>query len=800
MIRQTIILFFRTLARSRSLAAINVLGLALGFSSCILIALFLFDQLGYDSYHTNLKRIYRINTRFVSEGSVDHVAIAAAPLPYALMQNYPEVEACARLERRGAGVVVKCESHTAREDNAYSADAAVFRIFSYEFLHGDPQTALSGLNKVVLTKSHAIKYFGQTDIIGKSIVIGNEDHLVTAVIEDIPENSDLRFTMLTSIDDNSANPDWFDFSYYVFVLFKAESMDDPGFLSAFGKKLQALADEHINAPIEAENIDMSASMHIQPLQGLHFDNTLAYDTPKGNKNYVYIFASVAALILFVACINYINFSIVQSMEKSREAGVRKVVGSSFYQLVARYITQSFLIALFGAIIAIGVVYLLLPFFNGVVGRNFSMADVFRVDIVIAIGIILVVTGVLAGSYPAFYASSVNIVSALKGHVSSPGGSAIRKLSITVQFAVSLGLIIATAVIYSQMQFVRSYDLGFSQDNVLAITTPEDSAYYQSISQFRHELLAHNHLVKNVSIVGDGAMPGDPDDEQRGTLSLTNGNGETEVRMINNTYVDAEYFSVLSIQPTIGRAFEKGNVSDQQNAIIVNEALVQALGWKDPLAQTITWAEKERGVIGVVGNIHYKSLYNPVQPQIFVPHERRIVNVLVAIQPNAHDRIGEIQNLWQKYLPGEPFSFRYLDDTLLGQYQQEQTAAKISTYFSVLTIVISALGIFGLSLLSAWQRRKEIGIRKIVGASFRDIARLFFSEYLLLLAIALTFISPIVWFSMERWLSTFVDHTPLHISMFIVIGAVFAFLTLAVIVVSIRKVTTEKTTELIRTNT
>jgi putative ABC transport system permease protein len=790
--------FLRTLLRSKSLAAINLLGLALGFSSCILIALFLFDELSYDFSHANLDRIYRINTRFVSAGSIDHLAVSATPLPDLLMQSYPEVEASIRFNQEGMGVVVRNQSQAFREYNAFSVDAEVFKIFSYDFLYGDPRTALKGPDKVVLTRSHAVKYFGQVDVVGKMLSIDNKDRLVTGVVADLPENSDIRFSMLLSVDAAPASPDWFDYDGYVFVLFKSESLEEPGFLPAFEKKLQTIAEEKINAAIRKDGIDnISATMHIQPLRGLHFDNTLMYDTPKGNKNYVYIFVCVAALILFIACINYINFSIVQSMEKSREVGIRKVVGSTKYQLVTRYLTQSFILTLFAVIIAMGIVYLLLPFFNEVVGRNFMMSDLFRSEVAVAIAVILVITGVLAGSFPAFYGSSLNIVSALKGHVSSPGGQAIRKISITVQFAVSLGLMIATAVIYAQMSFLRHYNLGFRQDNVVAITTPEDSAHYQAVAALKEELLRRSDLAEGVSIVGDGALPGDPDDEKRGSLAVTNGEGKPEVRMVNYSHIDLDYFSVLNIQIKKGRAYEKGSPTDQQNSVLVNEAFVQALGWEDPLAQTIKFGDLDRRVIGVVGNIHYKSLYNPVQPQVYVPQDHRIVHVLVALKPDASNEIGQIQALWEKHFPGEPFLYQYLDDTLHKQYKQEQIVAKISTYFSILTIVISILGLAGLSLLSAYQRRKEIGIRRIVGAGFQDIAKLFFREYILLLVLALIIISPVTWYIMDQWLMMFVSHTPLEVTTFIIVGLAFGFLTLGAIVASIRKVTGVKSTELIK---
>ncbi len=799
MIAQFLRTFLRSLALNKALATISIMGLALGFSSCILIVLFLFDQLGYDSYQANLDRIYRVNTRLASEGSIDHVAIAAAPLPETLVKNYPEVEASVRFEPKSSGVVVKNDKEAFRDYDTFVASADVFKMFTYTFLHGDPVSALSRSDQLVLTRSAAIKYFGMVDVVGNTLEIGDKSKMVTAVIEDVPQNSEIRFSMLTSFDNEPAEPDWFDFSYYVFVMFKEESLKRPDFFSSWEKNLQSLAVDNVNAAMKKENLEISASMHLQPLKGLHFDNSLAYDTPKGNKSYVYIFATAAGLILLIACINYINFSIVQSMQKTREIGIRKVVGSTFLQLVSRFLAQSMLLALLALVIAVVMVFLLLPLFNDVVGRNFSLSDLIRQDLLLAVAGIMLVTGIFAGSYPALYSSSANIVDGLRGHTSSPGGKAVRMTSITIQFAVSIGLIIATAVIYTQVNYIRNYDVGFRPENVMAISTPEDSLQFPLVRAFKEELLTHQHLVERASIVGDGGMPGDVHDEKRGSITLTNGHGKDEVRMINITHVDPEYFSVMGIEMKNGRTYESGSESDQQRSIIVNDALAKALGWTDPLSQTVKWGG-DRRVIGVVGDIHYKSLYNPVQPQIFVPHNYRIVNVLVRLRPEAYNRMNELKSVWVKYFPNEPFVYRYLDHTLQEQYKQEDTIVMIASYFSVLTIVISLLGIFGLSLLDAYQRKKEIGVRKVVGAGLYDIVRLFFVQYLGVLIMALVVMSPIVWYLMDRWLTKFIHHTPLDITVFIAVGTTFSLITLFTVAIGIRRVTGISSVDLLRSGT
>ncbi len=791
MILQT---FFRGLARNKSLAAINITGLALGFASCILIFLFLNDELSYDSYNKNLNRIYRINTRFSTGGTEDHIAISGAQFPDA-MKEFPEVEACVRFNTQGSNLHVKYGDRVFPEANVYKADRNVFEIFSYDMIKGNPKMALNSPRNIVLTESIAKKYFGGDDPIGKILLVDKEERQVTAVIRDIPLNSDLYFTMLMGEDSVRNKADLFDFSYYTYVLFQKKSMEDPEMPGNFLKKLQKFTDETINAKIREESLDMSVTVGLQPLQGLHFQKPLEYDTPKGNQNYVYIFVSVAILILFIACINYINFSIVQSMEKSREVGIRKAIGSSFKQLVTRYLAQSLLLTFIALCLSLVLVALLLPAFNDIVSRNFSIGDVFVPEIFGAIVLSMLTTGILAGSYPAFYSASMKIVNALKGQVSSPAGKSIRKISITIQFALTLGLLVSTVIIYSQMSFLKNYDLGFKRENMIALHTPQDSAHFNSIKALKEEI-SNQPFVHSAALAGWGGLPGDSEDEQRGSLTLKN-EGKDEIRMVNNSYIDEDYLNTLQVEFSEGRNYEKGSVNDLKNSIIVNEALVQMMRWKDPLAQKIKWGGTERNIIGVVKNIHYRPLYNPVQAQIFVPHQNQIGSIIIGIKPGAEVDVELLRKLWNKFLPDDPFDVRYIDEGLNKQYSQEQTVAKILTYFSVLTILISTLGLFGLSLLSIYQRRKEVGIRKIIGADFRDIALLFSKEYFLLIIISLAIISPLSWYVMSEWLTTFVSHISIDIVIYIVVGVFFTVVALASVMLSIQKVASGKSVDLLR---
>jgi putative ABC transport system permease protein len=788
---QTLKTVFRTLARNKVLSSINLFGLALGISGCLLIILYVADELSYDNYHVNLDRIYRLSTKFVSKASIDHAAITSAPLPEEL-KKLPEVEKVVRIISHDAETTVKYGSTIYQEKYLVQGDADVFNVFSYKLLSGNSKTALTRPKSVVLTQSMAKKYFGLEDPMGKILKIGKKDHLVTGVMEDIPLNSDHRFTLISSLDSTDLG-DWFDINYFTYVLFYKKSLSAPGFLASFQKKLNRIADEKINAVIRKEDQTVTASLHMQPLKGMHFQNDLIYDTPKGNKSYVIIFSIASLLLLIIACLNYVNFSMVQSIERSKEVGVRKIAGAGFYQLVLRYIGQSLLLTFLAMILAAGIVVALLPFFNEITSKNFSIADMFDYQILGAITSIMILVGVLAGSYPAFYTSSIKAVDALKGKITNPKGQLIRKFSVTSQFMISSGLLICTAIAYQQMTFIRNYDLGFQKDNTVVISVLEDSLNFGKLKSFGDRISNHAG-VKQVSFTT--AVPGEGM-PNRGSVNIK-AEGKDELRMVNSSDIDENFIPALGLTLKEGRNFEKGSINDFNNSIIINQAFVRMMGWKNPMQEKIKWRSNYCNIIGIVNDYHYLSLHNKVDPMIFVLHENKVNDIIVVLNEGPlGNKLSTIKDEWSKIFNDEPFVYKFLDETIAAQYQREDTAMAVFSYFSVLTIVISCLGLFGLSSLTVYQRKREIGIRKAIGASFRSLIVLFSKEYMILILISIAIIAPACWYLTDYWLKDFLFKPDMTFHLYAVAGISIISVSLITIVLSITRISNSKPSDLIR---
>jgi putative ABC transport system permease protein len=784
--------YIRFLWKNKGLTLINIGGLSIGIASCLFINLFVTDELSFDLHEKNIDRIYRVTTKIVAEGSVDHIAITASALADHMQQNYPEVEKVVRFNVMGNDITVKRGDALYKEKRIVKADSNVFDVFSYEITRGNPSSALSHPHQVVLTESTAKKYFGTDDPLGQWLTIFDKEHLVSGVIKDLPANSDLWFTMLASMDSTDRRDDWFDFGYREYVLFRENTVTSAGAIPMFEKKINEVIEDKVNRYLREQKHVLTFSLHVQPLRGLHFQKALLYDTPKGNKNYVYILSCVAILILLIGCLNYVNFSILQSIERSKEVGIHKVIGARFSQLVVRYLVESFLLSAVSVVLAILIATILMPVFNGVVERNFSIHDLFSVRSVQIIVLILIVVGFVAGSYPSFYTSSIKPVLALKGKIASPRGQWIRKISVASQFFISIGLIICTFVIYQQMAFVRDYDLGFEKDNVLVLEPPNDSTMYERTLAFKTNLKNHS-TIENVSVGGPGSLPGA--DTNRGSINLVT-DGKQEARMVDYVGVDEDYLSTLGMRVVEGRSFDSWP-GDKTNAVMVNEALVHMMGWKKPLEQKVSFEDgKFTDIIGVISDANYTSLYNKIEPQVFVPVKRYLYVYVSLGSPQLKEAITFIRSEWEKTYPNEPFAHKFLDDSVAAQYAKEEKLMSVFTYFSVLTIIISCLGLFGLSSLAIYQRRREVGIRQVVGADFSSILLLFAREYIALIGLSTILVSPFVWFGMESWLETFPYRDQLSFTPFILIGGSVLLVSIVTVALSIQKISRTKPVVLI----
>ncbi len=793
--------YVRVLARNGMLSAINLAGLAIGLAGCLLSFRYVSDELSYDSYHENAPRVYRITSEFITAGVPEYAALSSYPLAKELKDKFPEVEEICRFIF-GNDVNVKRGDVLFKEKLLVHADPTVFKLFSYQLLEGDAATALAQPGQVVLTQSAARKYFGSEDPLGKTLSINKTDHIVTGVMQDIPDASDMSFDILASMDEADKTDKWFDFSHHSYLLFNAKSVMAPSWRDDFEKKLMKVADDKFNNALKAEGQELVIKLHLQAFEGIHFQKPLLFDLPKGNLNYIYLVALVAIFVLTVACLNYVNFSIAQSIERCKEVGIRKIIGARFSELVVRYTLESVSFAGIALIAAAGLVLVFLPIFNSLTGKSFLWNDFMTVPIMgSAIGLVLIV-GVLAGSYPAFFTSSMKPVLALKGKVSTAGGKGLRKTAVAIQFAISIGLIICTLAAIRQMNFIQRFDLGFRKNDVTVVALPADTLAAGKARQIG-DLLQGNQAVQLVSICGVGAIPGD--EPEKGVIDVKTGD-KVNVRMVNQLFVDDDYITALDIKLKDGRYFDKKNAADQDHSVLVNESMVRFMRWKDPIGKKLFWSgNQEFTIIGVVRDFHYRSLKVNVEPQVVIhvadehPATMRAPkNLIMSYFPGERDKAVEaLQKAWSTVYPDDAFAVRYLDDTVQAQYASDDRTARIFLSCSVLAIVISCLGLFGLSSLSIRQRKKEIGIRRIVGAGLLSILQLLAREYVLLVAAAFILVAPLSAWLTNRWLENFTFKEPVGPGPYLFAGFGILILAIFTIGLSVYRISKSKVATLVR---
>ena len=543
---KNLLLYVRVLLKNKALSAINVSGLSMGISICICIGLYITEQLSYDQYHKNINRIFSVTLKWETPSEVTHLATTTVALGPELKHNYPEVEEVVRLKSL-SNPTVRYENNVFKEKELFEADQEIFKVFSYNVLKGDPKTALDGNNSMVITKSFGEKYFGDDDPINKLLVVNDKNFQITAVIEDLPPNSDLKFSALIPID-KTHQLEWFvDVEYHTFILFNENYLKQDVHASAFLEKLKHLADENINKTFTTKQ-EGRVDFLLQPFNTLHFREPLLLDTPKANIRYIYIIGSVALLVLFIGSLNFINFSLVQSLERGKEVAVRKIHGAKYYQLILRYLTESTLLALLSFFIALLIVSMALPYLQNITGMNFGLRELWSFGfIAAALGIILL-EGILAGAYPAFFASSMKSLDSLRGKIGGPGGNAFRSGSIIVQFAIAMGLIICTLLTYNQMDYISKYDLGFTHDNIVVLNTPGDTLHARQLKSFKNSLLKNENIQK-VANLNYGSLPGEG--ASQGDVRLK---GNDEVKVVSFSRVDEDYLPILNIKLKEGRNF------------------------------------------------------------------------------------------------------------------------------------------------------------------------------------------------------------------------------------------------------
>jgi len=759
MIKSYLKIAWRNLLKHTTFSAINILGLSIGIAACMIIFLYVHFESTYDRYNVNADRIARITSTVKTPGS--DIVLAASPgaLADALKQSFPEVETAVRLDH--APQSVRSDNEVFKEEEFYKTDADIFSVFSFEFIEGGP-TALQQPRSVVLTRSIAQKYFGKEPALGKTLVCGGEPLLVTGVVKDRPANSDIRIDALLSAD-LSATATWDDFDLYVYVLLRQGAN-----LKSVEQRLGALAEKNIDPLLNTDGAaGYSAKLEMEPLPDIHFSQGRLMDTPKGSRQSNYIFAVLAVFILVIAILNYINLSTARSFERAKEVGIRKVSGADKFQLIRQFLFESFLLVTIALLISVILVQVSVPVLNTLLQTRLTIDPLTALAIT---GIIFIVTILLAGLYPAFVLSGFNPVRVLKGSWRfSIKGIWLRKAITIAQFTIAAALIVGTIVIHQQMKFIREQDLGFSKDQLLNVFLPRDSVYQSAVTAFQNDLRQQS-AVKGVT-VGYGMADA--------TLASTYTSFEGEKRETMCTYyvIDDQFLPVFQMHLREGRNLSDSITTDKKEAFLVNEAFLETMGWQSGVGKDIEGFWHKGKIVGVVKDFYFKSLHNKIEPLVMVWNTFPANTTTVKIHPAD---IGIVESIFKKNFPVIPFDYAFVDDAVNKQYVQDNITMSLFNRFTVLAIFISCLGLYGLASLVMAQRIKEVSIRKVLGATMRQLLMLLSKDYIKLLAWAMLIALPVAGYLMHHWLLSYAYRIQLSWWMFVMPMVFLLLITLLII--------------------
>lgn len=766
MIKNYLKIAWRNLLRNRSFSIINILGLSIGVATCLLIFFYVHYESSYDTHHSKKDRVVRISAGLHAPDGDINLATSPTLLVTELRRSFPEIETAARL--KGVDPVVNLNNDLFREEDMYYSEQEIFDVFDFEVKKGSLHGSLKDPQSAVLTESLAKKYFGNNDPIGQIIKMDGKLVTVKAVIANPPANSDVKIKGLLSYDF-SRSTYWLadDFEVLSYALFRTTPN-----LTSFNAKLKDVSSKIIQPELNDQGAkDYRVIFGVQRLTDVHYTTGLLNDSGKGNKQLIYMFSLLAIFILTIAVLNYINLSTARATERAKEVGVRKVNGARPGQLIRQFLFESLLLITIAWLLAIVTALLVLPFFNRLfeTGIHFSWSE--------HIGFMLlafVLTLVFAGLYPAFVLSRFKPVEILKGKWRhSKRGVIFRKSLTVVQFVLTSALITGAVVIYSQMKFISNKDLGFQTKNVLNFNVAIDSV---SQHQARALINSLRNTWGNQNVTAGAGMRGEG-------MSLASTFAETEQgtkRELMSAYqfADKEFIPFFGIQLKEGRLFSDSLATDKDEAFIVNEAYVKNMKWQKPLGKSMEGYGKKGKVIGVVKNYYYQSLRETIRPTIIVLNRPMITTIAVKTEAR---NIPKITEQWKAVYPSLPFEYEFLDEAYAENYKKDRNTQALFTFFTALAIFISMMGLYGLVSLMAVQRAKEIGVRKVLGASLSQLLTLLSKGFVRLIIIAAVLAAPLAWLGMNRWLQDYAYHISLSWWMFVL--PVFMIVLVAMIVIA-----------------
>jgi len=782
MLRNYLKTAYRSLTKNRFYSLINIAGLAVGITSCLLIVLFVMDELSYDKFHEKSERIYRMEGDIMFGGNHMEMPVMPAPMAQMIMETYPEIEVAGRFRRIGSHLFKK-EIDNFKEENVAFADNNIFQIFSISFVYGDPATALEKPNTMVISTVVAEKHFGSDNPVGQQITMDNEDlYEITGVFEELPPNSHFHLDVMLSMEghEDAKNTIWLSNNYFTYFVLREDAI-----AAEFQDKMPEIVNTYIFPQAEQllniSKADFEASgqyvrYNIRLISDIHLHSSLDFDfEPTSDIKYVYIFSAIAAIILLIACINFMNLSTARSANRAKEVGVRKVLGSYRSHLIKQFLTESILLSFLAMIVGLVLAALLLPFFNDLANKNLSIPYLNTAFIALLLISVLLI-GTLAGVYPSFFLSAFRPANVLKGKLSLGTKSGLlRSALVVIQFCASVFLIVGTLVIYRQLNFIQNKKLGFNKEQVILV---EDVyALDNNLDAYKNQILQNSNVV---SATITSFLPVSSSRSDSGFWPEGESRDELNSVSMQIWSVDQDYVPTMGMEIIKGRNFSRDFPSDS-TAIILNERARELFGYENPIGKKVYTFDNfgpdneptiiSLEVIGIVRNFNYSSLRENIGAlSLTLGTSRRFACFKTSTEDIA-GVLSELESKWKELGPGQPFKYSFLDDRFARMYDAEQRIGGIAMTFSFLAIFVASLGLFGLAAFTAQQRTKEIGVRKVMGASVSSIILLLSKEFGKLIIIAMIIGGLISWIIMDGWLQEFHFRINLGPDIFILAGVI-----------------------------
>lgn len=749
----------RNIFKDKVYSSINILGLTIGITCSMFLFMYILDELSYDRYHTNANNIYRIVSNIKEPDNAFTWSIAQIPMARELRNNYPEVKNAVRFYGTGR-TLYKNGDKQFNEEEFFLTDSTVFDMFTYEFLAGDMSTALDNPFSIVLTETIAKKYFASpAEALGQSLQNQqNDEFKITGVIKDVPYNSHFRFDALISRSSRQGSDDgsWGNFGVFTYIQLP-EGYDLTKMYASFDK----IVKERVNPIFEQFNIKVA--YELQRIPDIHLHSKIQDEAEEGGDiSYIYIFGAVSAFMLIIACINYMNLATARSANRAKEVGVRKVMGSQRKQLIVQFITESVVLTLIALTLSIILIYALLPAFNSLANKHLPFSYVLQAPVILSLLGITLFAGIVGGSYPAFYLSSFNPVNVLKGKLAARGGSVFfRRGLVVLQFSISIFMLISTLVVFDQLSYMRNKDLGFDKERVIRLTMSE-----RELRQKSETLVQRLRQTPEVAGVGTASSaPG------RGIgknlMKVEDNEGKLVDRGVDLYSSDFEFIKTMGMEIVTGRDFSRDVSSDTTYAVLVNEAMVRRMAWDDPIGKKFIFqgagpnnSDIEKRVVGVVKDYHQNSLYEEIEPLMIILSDQNYLVLVRTTEGDVRQSLAAVEKVWKEMFPNHTFQYDFLDQDFNSQYTADEKRSLIFTVFSSLTIAIACLGLLGLAAFTTEQRTKEIGVRKVIGASVTNLVTLVSREFFLLVGLGMLIAFPAAWYFTENWLTNFAYHIEL----------------------------------------